>query len=162
MKKIKNKNKKTGKVKEQKKIKESKKHNKDKKHFLSMDLTERMIRVEQGLSAKFDTNLVYDKTEYFKSLTPGQKEQYKKYLKNKIKKKTFFSSMIIISLLVFGALKIRLTGNVVSDYMRVSSINALEILMIGIAISAGVVYLISMIYNKVNNSRFQEHFDVLG
>ena len=72
---------------------------KDKKDYLSNDLIERIIRIEQRVSARFGKIVSYSSTEYYKSLTNEQKSLFEKYLKSKKKKKLFFSSMFLLPLL---------------------------------------------------------------
>ena len=51
---------------------------KEKNEFLSNDMSERIMRVEQKVSANFGRLLHYNNTEYYKSLTPVQKESFER------------------------------------------------------------------------------------
>jgi len=88
---------------------------KEKKNFFSMDLAERMIRVEQNVSASFNRYVPYYQTEYYKSMNERQKEDFKKYLKHKKRKKFLSVLSIFLPLILAGFLSFSITGNVIAE-----------------------------------------------
>jgi len=137
---------------------------KDKKHFLSMDLTERIIRVEQKISSKFDkeeSKPDYNETEYYKSLTKSQKKDFDKHLKKKKHKNIFVKLLIILPLVVLGILKISITGRVIENQIGSSSFNLLGIMMFFILAVGGFITLINVLSNRVNEQRYSEYFEIL-
>lgn len=115
---------------------------KGKKDFLSNDLAERIIRVEQRVSLRFGKMIPYDKTEYYKSLNPVQKKNFEKYLKNKKKKRTFFSAVFILPIVFLFFLRTRFTGNVINETLgEYSSLNYLLFFIIFIMLAVGMLSL---------------------
>jgi hypothetical protein len=90
-----------------------------KKIFLSNDFSERIMRVEQKVSAKFGNFIPYNQTEYYKSMSPVEKKRFESYLKNKQKKKLLIILISLIALsfpfLVFFLLNFGFTGSAVQD-----------------------------------------------
>ena len=85
----------------------------EKKEYLSMDLIDRMVRVEQRVSASFGEYIPYNKTKYYQELTPSERKSYDSFLKNKkIKRRVFMSSFAGIFLFSFYFFY-ESTGNVV-------------------------------------------------
>jgi hypothetical protein len=158
------------KKKKEKKVKEEKRLGKDlkemsdeeKKKFLSMDLTERMIRVEQRVSASFEKHVPYEKTEYYKQLSSKAKEEFEKYLKKNKRKKYLLGMAILSPLVVLFFLKSEITGNVIAEAVgNKSLVNMLEsgaaitlLLIVGIS-------LVSFVSKKKRNKRFEGNFDIL-
>lgn len=66
--------------------------------FLSMDLIERMIWVEQRVSVHFRKFVKYNETEYYKSLPHNLKVKFENYLKWK-KRKKFVYLFLILSIM---------------------------------------------------------------
>ena len=95
---------------------------KEKKNFLSNDLIERMIAVEQRVSAHFGEIIPYYKTEYYKSLNPVEKKRFEKSLSNK-KLKLFWISLVLLPLFFFLIVNLSITGNVISDSPAISNLN---------------------------------------
>jgi hypothetical protein len=59
-----------------------------KKKFFSMDIAERLIRVEQVVSASFNRPLAYNQTECYKGMTNNEKIEFEEFIRNR--KKLFF------------------------------------------------------------------------
>jgi magnesium-transporting ATPase (P-type) len=93
----------------------SKMPKKEKKDFLSNDLNERIMRVEQRVSTRFGKFIHYKNTEYYKSLSDSQKKKFEKYLKNKKKKKLSIYISIFLGFLSIGFLNLNFTGNVARE-----------------------------------------------
>jgi hypothetical protein len=77
----------------------------DGKKFFTLDLAERMIRVEQEVSSSFDRAIPYYQTEYYKNLSLKQQKELSRFIKNK-KQKNFVKLLIFI-LPLLGFLVIR-------------------------------------------------------
>src|SRR3989344_1978058 len=78
----------------------------DKKKIMSLDLAERLIRVEQNVSACFNKPVSFTQTEYFKSMSNSEKKDFIKYLNNKTKKKVFKLFLVFLPLLIILIIKI--------------------------------------------------------
>ena len=131
----------------------------EKKDFLSNDLTERMIRVEQRVSAKFGKPVLYNKTEYYKSLAPEQRSKFEKYLKNK-KQKKYFWLLLAVPVVLFLLFNARLTGNVIGNG---SGGNGM-LVFISVIILIGFVFTIFMLNMAIKNKRerrFEEFYGIL-
>ncbi len=134
---------------------------KEKKDFLSNDLNERIMRVEQRVSAKFGDPVHYNKTEYYKSFDENQKKKFNKYLENKKKKKVKNLFLLFIPLLILGFLNQSMTGNVVKDeFEQTTGINFNLILVLIFFILALV--LLFLFYKKLRREKkFDWHIGVL-
>lgn len=120
-----------------------------KKEFLSSDLIERMIRVEQRVSASFGKPLHYRQTNYYKSLTSKEKIAFENHLKHKTKKELFFLFSFLFVLASFFTTNF--TGHVISQKSVTQELLPLIILIILILI--GVVILIEKFHRKKSNRR---------
>jgi cation transport ATPase len=131
----------------------------ERKEFLSNDLVERLIRIEQRVSAKFGRLVPYNNTECYKSLTPENKNKFEKYMKNKKVKKVAIAALLVIPAMFFLLLNVSLTGNVVKE--NIGDNPFLDwFLIVFILISVGS-YTINFIYKKVRNKRFEKHFKII-
>jgi hypothetical protein len=132
----------------------------EKKQFLSEDLIERMIRVEQKVSSQFNKELAYNETEYYKSLTPKEKDRFKKHLKKKKKKKwwKFFILGISITLLIF--LKSNISGNIIKEELAIeaSLIQTIILILVGVAFISMVAKFIS---KKSKEKVYKRHLSVI-
>ena len=86
----------------------------EKKDFLSMDIIERMIRVEQRVSAHFREFIKYNETEYYKSLTKAEKAKFDNYLRWKKKRTVLTSLLLLLPVVLFFWLE-STTGHAVSE-----------------------------------------------
>ncbi len=79
-----------------------------KKNFLSNDLIERIIRVEQRVASHVGKPVHYKSTKYYQNLSDHEKKIFDTHLKHKHKKKFLFSlvSLIISVALAFFGIKI--------------------------------------------------------
>lgn len=130
----------------------------ERKSYLSMDLIERMIRVEQRVAASFHKYLPYEETEYYKSLSEHEKQMFEKYLSFKRKKKLVVLSLLIApSLFLVGA---GLTGGVIFEnsslVMSTWAIVALVVILIGLL----MVFFFYAI-QKRRNHRLHRHAKVI-
>ncbi len=133
---------------------------KEKEDFLSMDLIERLIRLEQRVSASFGNFVHYSETEYFKSLSGTNKNSFIKYLKSNKRKKYvllfLFSLFALFSLLFRG----NISGNVVSDVISFSdyfpSLIFFTLLFIFI-----LVILITLYFKTKKEKRFKRYFGLI-
>lgn len=132
------------------------------KKFLSMDMAERLIRVEQNVASSFNKDVPYDKTAYYLSMTPEQKKDFDKFLKNKKKKRIMMSSSVLVSFLGLSIFGIGVTGNVVSNGQNMVTFSTSQIVLAGIfgILLAYAGY--SFISNKIKNKRFENTTDVIN
>jgi hypothetical protein len=83
------------------------------KEFLSNDLIERLIRVEQRVGASFNQYIPYNKTKYYQGLSKQEKERFERYLVRKKRKRFILPAVLgvfVLSLIFFVR---GITGNVV-------------------------------------------------
>lgn len=132
---------------------------KEKKDFLSNDLIERMIRVEQRVSAHFGRPVLYNQTEYYKSLSQTEKENFEKYLRDKSKKKIFRIFFFLIPVAILFFINANFTGNVVREnFGRISLVNYTLLFFM----SCFFIFFIFLWRSKrLRNKKYQEHFNLL-
>lgn len=132
-----------------------------KKNFLSMDLAERLIRVEQTVSASFNKFISYDQTEYYKSMSAEQKKEFEKFIKNKKKKKMFLSSSIFGCMFGMFFLTSEITGNVVSTGSGTISLSIYQLILGAILLVLLSIVLFSFISQRLQKRKFDKHSAVL-
>lgn len=130
----------------------------EKKEFLSNDFIERMIRVEQKVSASFGRVVIYDKTDYYKSLTKPEKKDFEKYMKGKGMKKVLLMLPVLLILGFVGLINIKFTGNVVNESATASGLEAIWVPIVVVLIW---VFAVVVIMKKIKKSRFDKHFDII-
>lgn len=85
----------------------------DKKNILSNDFIERMVRVEQRVSASLSEKKAYNETDYYKSLTLEEKKSFEEYLRKKGNVRKGFILVFSLVFLSFFVLNFGITGNTV-------------------------------------------------
>ena len=133
----------------------------EKAHFLSMDLIERMIRVEQSVSASFNKIISYKETGYYASLSPELKKEFDNYLKNKKTKKRFFIFSILGSFILISLFNSSLTGNVISENFGSDVSNYFGFFLLVILVIALAVGLFSYFSNKFTEKKFREKSQII-
>ena len=112
--------------------------------FLENDFIDRLIRIEQRISAKFGKLIKYTDTYCYKNLNPENRERYEKYLKNKKKRKFIFASTFAVPLLGILFMSNGITGNVVREGVGESGFQTLYLVLFaflaGILIGAGFFF----------------------
>ena len=148
--------------------KKSKKENKDltemskkeKKEFLSMDLIERLIRVEQRAASSFNEHIPYNKTEYYKSLEEHEKKKFDKYLKRKTRKKSLIFLFLLIVLVSPIFLKIGFSGFVVKENLQETfSLLGNGLFLFGLVFIC--ILFILFVLNKAKKRKFEKYFDII-
>ncbi|MEM4605954.1 MAG: hypothetical protein QW103_02900 [Candidatus Pacearchaeota archaeon] len=134
---------------------------KDKEEFLENDLIDRLIRIEQKVSAKFGKFINYKDTYCYKNLTPKNKERYEKYLKNKKNKKFAFASLFFIPFLGTLMLSKGITGNVIAEQTSEKTLTTLQGFFIGLLIGVILVFGIQAIINYRRKKRIEPLFNPL-
>ena len=132
------------------------------KKFLSMDMAERLIRVEQNVASSFNRDIPYDKTAYYLSMTPEQKKDLDKFLKNKKRKRIMMSSSVLVSFFGLSIFGLGVNGNVVSGGQNVMTFSTPQIVLagvFGILLAYAGYYFIS---NRIKNKRFENNADVIN
>lgn len=132
---------------------------KKKEEFLSNDMAERIMRVEQRVSSKFGKLIPYKNTEYYKSLTPLQKESFEKYLKNKGKKKILILALFLIPVLFIFLLNMRFTGNVINE--NFVEYNFLDYLLTLIILILLIFLMINLKSKKSRNRKIEGHIRII-
>lgn len=130
---------------------------KDKKDFLSMDFVERMVRVEQHVSASFGNPISYDKTECYKSLSKNEKEKFNKHLKNK-KLIPIFLLMLGIIFIINLIFKVSITGRTIGDSIITSSNDKIMLITVFLFFALCLFVLIS---EKRKSKSVKHHVQVI-
>ena len=131
-----------------------------KKKFLSNDLIERMIRVEQSVSASLGESKLYSDTEYYKSLRKNEKDSLNKYLKKKKTSKVLLMGLLLAILLISG-LKFKFTGDVVRENIGNSAVSGGSFVLIGVVLVGLFLLAISLISGGLRERRFKKNFKIL-
>lgn len=131
------------------------------KKFLSMELAERLIRVEQTVSASFNKEISYDQTAYYKGMSPKEKTEFDNYLKNKKKKKIMFSSSIFVCMFALSLFSSGITGNFIATGEN-SRFHSVPEIVLGVILGILVIYgIYSFISGKMQEKRFNKHSEIV-
>ena len=132
----------------------------EKKKFLSMDLIERMVRVERGVSSSFGKKVPAKRTQYYKSLTKQERNDFEKHLKKKRRNKVTVAILFLMVFAVPFIINSGFTGNVIESNSDVplSFFEAGALIFVVVFVT---MFLIVFIIRKVGKERFEKHFDVL-
>lgn len=114
----------------------------EKKDFLENDFVDRLVRIEQRVSAKFGKLIRYTDTYCYKNLTSENKKRYDDYLKTKKKKKFAFAASLAIPLMGILFLSNGITGNVVKEGVGEFSYQLLT--LISLSFLAGLLFAVGI------------------
>jgi len=131
------------------------------KKFFSSDFIERMVRIEQKVSASFGEHIPYKETEYYKSLSEKEKRDFDKYMKNKGKKRVLFS-LLLISIMVSAIFLMngKFVGFAIKENIGERGFKVTEILLILTLIVIIIEIILTTIFRGKKRKRFEEHFSV--
>lgn len=133
---------------------------KEKKEFLSMDLIERLIRLEQRVSASFGEFIKYTDTEYFKHLPEKKQKEFVKYLKDNKRRKFVIGFLFFSFVLIIVLFRSALTARVIEDNFNLP-INAIDIGILVFSFIFILTITISMISRKKRENRINPYFDIV-
>ncbi len=133
---------------------------KEKKEFLSMDLIERLIRVEQRVASSFNEHVPYNKTEYYKSLEEQEKKKFDKYLKRKTAKKSLVILFLLLVLVSPVFLKIGFSGFAVRENLQ-ETFSLLENGLILFSLGFVCILFVLFVLNKAKKRKFEKYFDII-
>ena len=129
-------------------------------NFLSMDLIERLIKVEMHVSKSFNCPVTMEETEYYRSLSPQKQKEFQEYLKSKKAKKLVAISSLILPLFALGLFNATSVGNVVRDNFG-ESLVSVEIIL-GIVVLTVLIFIgISFLNSKFSNKNVYKHLKLL-
>ena len=129
----------------------------EKARFLSMDLIERMIRVEQNISASFSKYVPFNQTEYYKCLTLQQKKDFNTFLKKKKQQKILLYGLFVGSLILLALFNFDITGNAIAEdigYKNYDLSNMAFVIILGVTVLVAIVFFIS---KRNADTRFNKH-----
>ena len=132
-----------------------------KKHFLSLDLAERMIRVEQKVSAAFHKAVPYKDTEYYRSMSMAQQQDFDNFLKNKNKKKFSSFLVLIFPLLLIVLFSRKFTGNVIIEHLGFFYYNIVMISLLCLFFIVLIVLIFSFRHKLNKKEKFDRHVRVI-
>jgi len=133
----------------------------DKAFFLSMDLIERMIRVEQSVSASFNKHVSMKQTAYYKNLSPRVKSNFDEYMKRKSHNKILLYCLFFCSLIVASLFNVSLTGNVIAENLGYSSYQIFNMVVMFVLGVTAITVILSIIANKHAQNKFREKSKIL-
>lgn len=133
----------------------------EKEEFISNDLIERMIKIEQKISAKFHKPLNYEETEYYKSLTNPQRNSFEKYLKKKDVRKGIFASILFLSLILVFVLNSNITGNVIGERINYENMRVLSKVFVVLFLVGLIGAVLNFFKLKRTKKKYKDNFNVL-
>lgn len=131
-----------------------------KENFLSNDLSERIIRVEQRVSTRFNQFIPYNQTEYYKNMSKEQKIQFEKYLRDKDRKKILILATLLIPLLILGFLNFSFTGEAVKEGLDDSGIK-INLVFGFIFLLFAIVLIIAFFMKLKRKKKFNKYLRVI-
>ena len=133
----------------------------EKAHFLSMDLIERMIRVEQRVSASFNCPVMIKETRYYTSLSPQTRKSFDAYLRAKKTKKICFYGFFFGLLILISLFNLDLTGNAINTNVGFEIFTFSNIVLSIILAITVIIVVYSFFLNKTIENRFQEKVKII-
>lgn len=131
---------------------------KEKKEFLAMDLIERLIRLEQRVSASFGEFIPYPQTEYYKNLPEKQKKEFVKYLIKNKRKKYLICSILTVFICGFLLLYHSITGGIIGTN-GTGSMFGLGLLIFLLVL--GIAFFIKKSQFKKRRKKIDNYFKVI-
>ena len=132
---------------------------KEKRDFLSNDFIERIIRVEQRICAHFKKPVLYNETEYYKSLTSQEQKAFETYRKMKKVKKIAFVAILTFSLFSLALLNLDFTGNTIKE--SVSNPLPITLIIFTVILVSVISFLIVYRKNNILNNRYNEYVQII-
>jgi len=133
----------------------------DKEKFFSMDLAQRMIRIEQDISKSFKCPVTMEQTEYYKSMSNQQKEDFKKFLQKNKKKKILSFSWLLAPILLISLFNINFTGNAIRENVGPFGFGVLQVLLIILFAFILVGFFIAFAYRISVERRLRSHIKLI-
>lgn len=131
-----------------------------KEDFLSNDLNERIIRVEQRVSTRFNKFIPYYKTEYYRSMTKEQKMKFKEYLENKEKKKVLLLALLLVPLIILSFLNFSFTGKTVSKELTELGMD-INFIFVSVFLLFAIVLIIAFFIALKRKKKFNKHIRII-
>ena len=133
----------------------------NKEKYLKADLIDRMINVEKSIDGSFNQKLDSKDTEYFKSLSDEDKQNYLKYLKIRKNKKIMSSIWFLLPFFLMGFFSFNLTGNVVADTSLQKDSIFLFGFLWGFLVLTILIFLLFIFYRLYLNNRLNRHIRLI-
>jgi len=133
----------------------------ERKNFLSNDLIERMIRVEQRVFLSFGENLPYNKTKYYLSLSANEKKKFVNYLRAKKIKGRFLMVFFFSLLLSFVFIRMDFTGNVINDNFGSDAYYLISEIFVILVLVVFFIGIIVFLFKRKKEKHFESHFKIL-
>lgn len=135
---------------------------KEKNKFLSNDFIDRMIRVEQRVSASFGEHIPYKKTKYYLSLTRCEKKDFEKYYRNRTNISKAFTFIFFVCIAAIAVFNMKFTGNVVNKTIGNSTSSWISGIIIVIMIIALFFVGINFLSRRKEEKDFNKKFQVIN
>jgi hypothetical protein len=132
-----------------------------KRAYLSNDMINRMIRVEQKVSSSFGQTLNYDQTNYYKKLDNQQREDYNKYLIRKKRLRFVIPVLFATPVLYIILSNVQFTGNVVNNLVQKEP-SWVSFLMLSIMVIILFILIINFIMKRHAEQKVKDHLSVIN
>lgn len=126
----------------------------------STALAEKMIRVEQNASACFGKNIIYNQTEYFRSLGPDKQKAVEKSINGKKKRKIALIFLIILPLFSLSFMNLGFTGNAVKENITNTQFHSAEIILIVLFLALALIFGSIFITDKIREKKMNSHVKI--
>lgn len=133
----------------------------EKKNFLSNDLIERMIRVEQRVSSSFGECIPYNKTKYYLSLRENERKSFLKYLRSKKIRGRILIVLFFTLLLSFVFIRTDFTGNAINNNFGSNAYYLISEISVTLVLICFIIGLIIFIARNNQERFFESHFKIL-
>ncbi len=132
----------------------------EKKKFLSMDLADRMIRIEQRVSAHFNKQIPYRDTEYYKAMTPSEKKEFELHVSANKAKKIGLTILIILPIAFLLVLNTSLTASVINENFGINYSNTTKFFIWAGTMIFAIALLIKSFSKRIVESGDDSHLDI--
>jgi len=132
----------------------------EKKNFLSMDLAERMIRIEQKVSEHFHKPVQYNETEYYKSLNPLERKEFQRHILANKAKKICLTALIVVPIAVLIVLNTSITAGVINETLGINYSNSTNFFIWVGAMIFAIGILINSLSKRITESYDDSHLDI--
>ncbi len=135
---------------------------KEKQNFLSNDLIERLIRVEQRVGASFGKYVPYQKSDYYKSLTSEEKKRFERYLKLNSRTKALLTLLILLPVFIFGLFRLEGTGRVIDESLSLIQFPLWVWKVLFLVLGLLLILLLFRLIGKIRRRmRLKNHFKII-
>lgn len=131
------------------------------KKTMSMDFAERIMKIEQIISAHFNQPKKYQQTEFFKKMSADEKRDFENYLKNKKKMHRVMPFLLILPIIFLLFLNTSITGNTVKENIDGRLSLTIELILLSIVVIIFITFISLSISNRRLEKKIKKNFVLL-